>query len=83
MTCPKCKAALNPITYKGITIDKCPQCEGVWLDKGEENFVTEVLRHAGGSFCAECEFYLQEIKKCNRLKIFVSDDFSCGNFLKR
>lgn len=35
MRCPKCGMELNEIDYKGITIDKCFHCEGIWLDAGE------------------------------------------------
>jgi Zn-finger nucleic acid-binding protein len=26
---------LEEIAYEGIRLDKCPACEGVWLDNGE------------------------------------------------
>lgn len=35
MHCPKCGAKLFEIDYKGIAVDKCSQCDGVWLDPGE------------------------------------------------
>ena len=35
MRCPKCGMELSEIDYKGIRIDKCFQCEGIWLDSGE------------------------------------------------
>lgn len=35
MHCPKCGTELSPIDYKGLTIDKCFSCNGVWLDEGE------------------------------------------------
>ena len=35
MHCPKCGNNLIEIDYKGIAIDKCSHCEGVWLDQGE------------------------------------------------
>jgi hypothetical protein len=35
MRCPKCGAQLEEIVYEGIRLDKCPTCEGVWLDNGE------------------------------------------------
>ena len=35
MRCPKCGMDLVAIDYKGIEIDKCSECEGVWLDAGE------------------------------------------------
>ena len=35
MHCPKCGLKLVEIDYKGVKIDKCSACEGVWLDAGE------------------------------------------------
>jgi len=35
MRCPKCGMELIEIDHKGIKIDKCSECEGVWLDAGE------------------------------------------------
>lgn len=35
MRCPKCGMELIEIDYKSIKIDKCSECEGIWLDAGE------------------------------------------------
>ena len=35
MHCPKCGQNLIEIDYKGIAVDKCSKCDGVWLDAGE------------------------------------------------
>ena len=35
MKCPKCGMELVEINYKNIKIDRCSECEGVWLDAGE------------------------------------------------
>ena len=35
MHCPKCGHNLIEIDYKGIAVDKCSHCDGVWLDAGE------------------------------------------------
>jgi len=35
MRCPKCGMELIEIDYKGVKVDKCSECEGVWLDAGE------------------------------------------------
>lgn len=35
MRCPKCGMQLVEIDYKGIKIDRCTGCTGVWLDAGE------------------------------------------------
>lgn len=33
--CPKCGAVLVVVPYRGIELDKCSRCRGVWLDVGE------------------------------------------------
>ncbi len=36
MKCPTCpEAALVMSDRQGVEIDYCPQCRGVWLDRGE------------------------------------------------
>jgi hypothetical protein len=35
MKCPKCGMELIEIDYRGIKVDKCSECQGVWLDAGE------------------------------------------------
>jgi hypothetical protein len=35
MKCPKYGMELIEIDYKGIKVDKCSECEGVWLDDRE------------------------------------------------
>jgi len=35
MKCPKCGYDLNEVVFRGINIDCCTSCDGVWLDEGE------------------------------------------------
>lgn len=35
MRCPKCGMELIEIDYRNIKVDKCSECEGIWLDSGE------------------------------------------------
>jgi Zn-finger nucleic acid-binding protein len=35
MNCPSCHTVLNLADRNGVEIDYCPQCRGVWLDRGE------------------------------------------------
>lgn len=52
MKCPKCGGQLSDLLYRGIQIDKCSDCLGVWLDDGElekltgqngENIIKDIL----------------------------------------
>ena len=42
MRCPKCGMELIEIDYKDIKIDKCSECEGIWLDAGEMEAVAKM-----------------------------------------
>lgn len=41
MLCPVCKIDLLLSERQGIEIDYCPQCRGVWLDRGELDKIIE------------------------------------------
>ena len=49
MKCPICKDANLVMTERqGIEIDYCPECRGVWLDRGElDKFIEHAERQAG------------------------------------
>jgi uncharacterized protein len=41
MKCPKCGADLVETEFHHIKIDRCSECQGMWLDRGE----IEMLEH--------------------------------------
>jgi len=41
MKCPQCDVVLVIADRQGIEIDYCPQCRGVWLDRGELDKIIE------------------------------------------
>jgi Zn-finger nucleic acid-binding protein len=41
MPCPVCKVPLVMSDRQGIEIDYCPQCRGIWLDRGELDKIIE------------------------------------------
>lgn len=41
MSCPVCGVSLSMSDRQGIEIDYCPQCRGVWLDRGELDKIIE------------------------------------------
>lgn len=45
LMCPACRVDLVMSERQGIEIDYCPQCRGVWLDRGELDKIIE--RSAG------------------------------------
>jgi Zn-finger nucleic acid-binding protein len=49
MKCPVCKEVNLVMTERqGIEIDYCPECRGVWLDRGElDKFIEHAERQVG------------------------------------
>ena len=41
MKCPNCNVDLVMTDRNGIEIDYCPQCRGIWLDRGELDKIIE------------------------------------------
>ena len=42
MKCPKCGAGLHPEKFHSVTMDRCSECDGIWLDCGEiDTLVTD------------------------------------------
>jgi hypothetical protein len=50
MRCPKCGMQLVAIDYRGITIDRCTACDGVWLDAGELEAISVLDASVLGKF---------------------------------
>ena len=49
MHCPRCEGRiLEELDRDGVTIDRCPGCRGVWLDRGElEKLIARASQEAG------------------------------------
>ncbi|GFN23099.1 hypothetical protein TAMC210_14160 [Thermanaeromonas sp. C210] len=35
MRCPLCDVTMKEVERRGVLIDVCPECKGIWLDRGE------------------------------------------------
>ena len=42
MRCPKCGMELIEIDYRGIKVDRCSECLGIWLDAGELESISKL-----------------------------------------
>lgn len=54
MKCPVCDVALSISSREGVEIDFCPQCRGVWLDRGE---LDKIIERAATSLAPSAEPY--------------------------
>ena len=66
MNCPKCKSDMAKVEFKGIEIDRCTNCSGIWFDILEE----EDLKKIEGS---------ERIDLDNTEMAFPSHAFACLN----
>lgn len=45
LQCPKCQGLLETYTFQGFLLDRCQNCEGIWMDKGElEGIIRKISR---------------------------------------
>jgi Zn-finger nucleic acid-binding protein len=59
MKCPSCNETLLISEKKGIEIDYCPKCRGIWLDRGE----LEKLLERSAEHYSKRENYDSDYKK--------------------
>lgn len=45
MRCPRCGIGLFPVKYRGLRIETCHSCQGVWIDREWLNLVTDGRSH--------------------------------------
>jgi hypothetical protein len=49
--CPKCPGKLEGYTFEGYVLDRCHECGGIWLDRGElEAIVKKISRGPLGAW---------------------------------
>ena len=61
MKCPNCNATLLMTDKQGVEIDYCPECRGIWLDKGE----LEKIMDKTGNHYSDRNNYDSDYKKYN------------------
>jgi Zn-finger nucleic acid-binding protein len=49
--CPKCPGLLETYTFQGFVLDRCHECGGIWMDKGElEGVIRKINRGPLGTW---------------------------------
>ena len=59
MKCPSWGGELMELDRSGVRIDACPNCRGVWLDRGELDRILERERQVVGA--ADDEDFIREM----------------------
>ncbi|MCY1537624.1 Transcription factor zinc-finger [compost metagenome] len=47
MKCPSCNETLLMAEKRGVEIDYCPNCRGIWLDRGE---LEKIMEHSADHY---------------------------------
>lgn len=47
MNCPVCNVTLLLSEKQGVSIDYCPQCRGIWLEKGNLERIIDKMNSSG------------------------------------
>ena len=83
--CPDCPVRLVPERYLKVEIDHCPQCGGVWLDRGELETIVEraVPRVETKRAKATRQNDSSDLLESRRLKLDDTDDLDSGRLKKR
>ena len=59
MKCPSCNETLLMSDKQGVEIDYCPNCRGIWLDRGE---LEKILERTGNHY-ADKKNYDKDYKR--------------------
>ncbi|HUL58330.1 MAG TPA: zf-TFIIB domain-containing protein [Anaeromyxobacteraceae bacterium] len=63
MHCPKCGMDMHPVSLRGIDVDVCFSCNGVFLDKSELEHVTRSSQESHGVMSAILNWFKPETGK--------------------
>lgn len=55
MKCPNCNVVLFITDRNDVEIDYCPECRGVWLDRGELDKIIERSSKSDGFIDTRCD----------------------------
>lgn len=85
MNCPECDRPLTPEDHRGIELDVCGSCRGIWFDRGEleaywvaSNPGSEIPRVQGsdpvpgsGGTVLECPRCASDMAAARRVDVFL------------
>jgi hypothetical protein len=62
MRCPSCGTRLVELERSEVLIDACPECRGVWLDRGELDRILDRERRAAAGVVDDDEDFFEEME---------------------
>ena len=61
LRCPNCQSRLVELERSDVMIDACPECRGVWLDRGELDRILDRERRASAGVRDDDEDFFEEM----------------------
>jgi Zn-finger nucleic acid-binding protein len=62
LRCPSCGTRLVELDRSEVMIDACPECRGVWLDRGELDRILDRERRASAGVRDDDEDFFEEME---------------------
>jgi Zn-finger nucleic acid-binding protein len=62
LRCPSCGTRLVELERAEVLIDACPECRGVWLDRGELDRILDRERRASAGVRDDDEDFFEEME---------------------
>jgi len=62
LRCPSCGTRLVELERSDVLIDACPECRGVWLDRGELDRILDRERRASAGVRDDDEDFFEEME---------------------
>lgn len=62
MRCPACSTRLVELERSEVLIDACPECRGVWMDRGELDRILDRERRAASGVRDDDEDFFAEME---------------------
>ncbi|MBI2443556.1 MAG: zf-TFIIB domain-containing protein [Candidatus Levybacteria bacterium] len=72
--CPRCKVELSKKRYKGVLVDECENCHGIFFDHGE----LEKVRDAADENLRWLDFVLFNVSDLQKVQADQGDCPKCG-----
>lgn len=66
LLCPNCNTSMQAVNRSGVELDMCPQCRGVWLDRGELEKILDGARATEAEQKQVHERFEQDVRDFHR-----------------
>jgi Zn-finger nucleic acid-binding protein len=62
LPCPHCTTSLESLTLRGVAVERCPGCHGIFLDAGEGGAIAQRVLAASGDWDEAYDTLLRTIR---------------------